>query len=163
MLIEFQTYQFPPNYDEELYRLVMSGTTPIIAHPERYIPVQKEPDLCKNWIDRGIMLQLDCGSILGHFGHRCEEISKELIKLGCIQIIGSDAHNNRTRNFCLKTAHKKIASLFGFKIVEKLKYHSSLLLDGKKLEIIGPIDFINNNRTEKSIINRFMKAIKWER
>ena len=48
----------------------------------------------------------------------------ELIKSGYIQLIGSDAHNNKIRNFCLKPAYKKIEDLFGYEIIEKLKYPS---------------------------------------
>ena len=118
MLIEFQTRSLPPNYLSELYNLQNKGVTPIIAHPERYVPIQNNLDLAQDWIRRGFALQLDCGSILGHFGKKCQEISKELIKGGYIKLIGSDAHNNKIRNFCLKDAYDKIEKLYGLDIVE---------------------------------------------
>ena len=105
-------------------------------------------------------MQLDCCSMLGHFGSKCREVAMELIQSGCIQLIGSDAHNNRVRNFCLDAAYHEIKGLFGNSIVEKFKYNSSLLLDGKKLEIIGPVNFTDNNRTQKPIFNRFIDIIK---
>tara|TARA_Y100000814_G_scaffold267197_1_gene221484 strand:+ start:997 stop:1806 length:810 start_codon:yes stop_codon:yes gene_type:complete len=160
MLIEFQTKVLPPNYLSELFKLQKTGITPIIAHPERYFPVQKDCELCLDWMNRGFVMQLDCGSMLGHFGSKCREISMELIRSGCIQLIGSDAHNNRVRNFCLDAAYHEIKGLFGNSIVEKFKYNSSLLLDGKKLEIIGPVNFADNNRTQKPIFNRFIDIIK---
>ena len=160
MLIEFQTKILPPNYISELHRLAQSGITPIIAHPERYVPIQENINLCKDWISRGYVLQADAGSIIGHFGKKCKLTVMELIELGYIQIIGSDAHNNRVRNFCLKPAYDKIERLFGVQIVEKLKNNSNLLLDGKNLQIIESTKVINN-KVELSIINKIINLIKW--
>ena len=159
MLIEFQTKVLPPNYFMEFFKLQKKGITPIIAHPERYFPIQDDFELCLDWINRGFILQLDCGSILGHFGNKCKDIALELIQLGYIQLIGSDAHNNRVRNFCLKPAYNKIKDLFDIKVVEKLKNNSSLLLDGKNLQIIEPVSIVNN-KIELSKINKIINLIK---
>jgi len=159
MLVEFQTKVLPPNYLMELFKLQEEGITPIIAHPERYFPIQNNYEICIDWVDRGFVLQLDSGSILGHFGGKCTEIALELIESGCIQLIGSDAHNNRVRNFCLKPAYDKIEGLFGIEIVKTLKNNSNLLLDGKNLQIIEPASIINN-KIELSRINKIINLIK---
>ena len=72
MLIEFQTYQLPPGYDEELYRLLMSGTTPVIAHPERYRPIQNDINIVEKLINSGCLIQIDAGSLLGQFDQDCK-------------------------------------------------------------------------------------------
>lgn len=160
MLIEFQTKILPPNYISEFFKLTQKGITPIIAHPERYAPIQENIDLCEEWIKRGYVLQADCGSIIGHFGEKCKSTVMELIKRGYIQIIGSDAHNNRIRNFCLKPAHKILEDLFDDEIIKKLKHNSILLLEGKNLEIIKPLNIIDNNSIEERIFNKFIRLIK---
>ncbi len=162
MLIEFQTKVLPPNYLEDFFKLQQKSITPIIAHPERYLAIKKDITLAYDWLSRGFILQLDCGSILGHFGNECREVSMELIKNGCIQLIGSDAHNNKVRNFCLKPAYDKIQSTFGINIVKKLKNNSILLLEGKKLEIISSVDTIDKE-VELSIAKRFINFIKRRR
>ena len=136
------------------------GITPIIAHPERYIEIKQNPDLAYEWLSRSFIMQVDCGSILGHFGDKCKEIALELISNGCVQLIGSDAHNDGKRNFCLKPAYDKIESSFGINVVEKLKNNSSLLLDGKKLEIIESSKIFNNDKKNLGVFNKFMKLIK---
>jgi len=159
MLIEFQTKTLPPNYLNELFKLQKKKITPIIAHPERYQAIQKNPDLAHDWCSRGFVLQLDCGSILGHFGENCKKISLELINRGCIQLIGSDAHNNRIRNFCLKPAYEQIKNTFGSEVVDKLKNNSSLLLDGKHLQIIKPVNCIEDTKVNLKKKNRFIDFI----
>ena len=42
MLIEFQRLSFPKGYEDEIFKLQLQGITPIIAHPERYRPIQKD-------------------------------------------------------------------------------------------------------------------------
>ena len=159
MLIEFQTKMFPPSYLLELYKVQEMGITPVIAHPERYLGVQENPKLCGEWINRGFVLQLDCGSILGHFKTKCKETAIKLIQEGYIQLIGSDAHNNKKRNFCLKPAYDYIEELFGIDVVKKMKNNSSLLLDGKKPQIIRSADFKYSRKSKKGIIDKIVSLI----
>ena len=102
MLIEFPLLQFPPNYEKELFDLHLSGITPIIAHPERYRPIQNNVSMMESFFDKGYIIQLDAGSILGHFGANVQKCVNDIINHGWFHLIGSDAHNNLKRNFCLK-------------------------------------------------------------
>tara|TARA_B100001250_G_scaffold399874_1_gene409740 strand:- start:239 stop:1054 length:816 start_codon:yes stop_codon:yes gene_type:complete len=165
MLIEFQTKVLPPNYLMEFFKLQQQGITPIIAHPERYVSIQENSDLGIDWLSRGFVMQLDCGSILGHFGKKCENSAKELLRSGCIQLIGSDAHNNKIRNFCLEPAYDKIESLFGSRMIKTLKYNSSLLLEGKSLQIIESenIDIVETGNNVFNRLNKIINLFKGER
>ena len=84
----------------------------------------------------------------------------ELIERGCIQLIGSDAHNDKIRNFCLKDGNDEIERLYNSEIVQKMKYNSNLLLEGKDLQIIEPESSAKHEETE-NIINKLIKLIKW--
>lgn len=101
MLIEFPIIQFPENYSDTLFKLQLNGITPIIAHPERYRDTQKNIGLIENFIDKGYVIQIDAGSLLGHFGKKVKECAFKIIRDGYFHLIGSDAHNYK-RNFCLK-------------------------------------------------------------
>jgi len=104
MLIEFQVHQFPENYKSQLFDLKMSGVTPIIAHPERYKPVQDDINIVAELLAAGCIIQVDAGSPLGYLGSGSQKASEQIIKNGWCQILGSDSHNNERRNFCLKEA-----------------------------------------------------------
>ena len=111
MLIEFKPNIYPINYDKELYNLQSIGITPIIAHPERYRFIQQDLRILDTWKNRGYVLQLDAGSLIGHFGKKIKDLAIKMIKKGNIHLLGSDAHNNRTRNFCLMEAYSIIEAL----------------------------------------------------
>ena len=44
--------------------------TPIIAHPERYLKVQKNIEIVPDWLESGCIIQIDGGSLIGMFGKR---------------------------------------------------------------------------------------------
>ena len=48
MLIEFQVLEIPEIQKQQLFDLKMAGVTPIIAHPERYKPVQDDISISNN-------------------------------------------------------------------------------------------------------------------
>ena len=104
MLIEFDLFQIPRLYKQELFNLKMAGVTPIIAHPERYRSIHRNLNIIPNLLEAGCIIQLDAGSLLGHFGSKVKLIADKIIRNEWCQIIGSDSHNDRRRNFCLDAA-----------------------------------------------------------
>ncbi len=106
MLIEFLPYYLPLTMEKVLDELYMSGTTPIIAHPERIKPIQEDPDLVivKTWVEDGYLIQLDAGSIIGKFGKKAQQTAIRILKNGYYHLLGSDAYDNKERNFCLVKA-----------------------------------------------------------
>ena len=79
--------------DATLEELQSFGYLPVVAHPERYGAVQRNPGLAQSWFNRGIVLQINKGSILGAFGHRAEDTAARLLYRGNAHIIASDAHS----------------------------------------------------------------------
>ena len=153
MLIEFQVFQFPKDFELSLYDLILSGTTPIIAHPERYRPIQNNIFIIEKLINLGCLIQIDAGSLIGHFGKKCKLISKMMLERNMVHFIGSDSHNSKKRNFCLKEA---------MDLCEKIKGHSlrELVYDNPKKVIIGekiiPDDIIDSKYTlREKIMTKF--------
>ena len=132
MLIEFQTLAFPKHYEETIFKLQTKGVTPIIAHPERYRSIQNDISIVEGWIDRGYIIQIDCGSLLNHFNQNTMKVAKKMIKQGLCHIVGSDSHNNKKRNFCLKDALNMIEKLIGNGNTSIIKLNSERILSGEK-------------------------------
>ena len=66
------------NYlDYCLYFLKSIGLKLIIAHPERYKAVQENPDLVKDYVEKGCLMQCNYGSILGSY------VKKRLSRFCC--------------------------------------------------------------------------------
>ena len=136
MLIEFSSTIFPMNYEKEIYKIQNIGVKPIIAHPERYRFVQNDLGVLDKWLAKDYILQLDAGSFLGLFGKKTKEIAYKIIDNYGLHLIGSDAHNNKRRNFCLLDAYNSLEKKYTIELVNKLKDNAKLLLSGIKPELI---------------------------
>lgn len=98
MLIEFPMRKIPKEAADYMYELKLRGVTPIIAHPERYSEVISNVEVLNQFIDEGCLFQLNAGSVRGDFGKDVKKTAEKLIKYGVYSFIGSDAHNNKSRN-----------------------------------------------------------------
>mgnify|MGYP006104286023 CR=1 FL=1 len=159
MLIEFLPNIRPIDYESQFYELQQSGITPIVAHPERYSFVQKDINVLSLWIDRGYVIQIDAGSIIGHFGKLTRKICLDMIGCRYVNLIGSDSHNNRKRNFCIKEAYDIIENKFGINYVNMLKKNSQHILKGKD---VLEINYDKNNIFDKivSFMNKKINKFK---
>ena len=149
MLVEFHTILLPDNYKNEFYKLMLKGVTPIVAHPERYRFVQNDISLVEEWVQLGYLIQIDCGSILGHFGENTEKITNLLIKKNLCHLIGSDAHNDKKRNFCLYETYMKISEKYGNDYKDFLMKNASKLLNFQSIN-----SFVEKKRT--SLFKKFL-------
>ena len=74
------------------------GLTPVAAHPERYKTVQRDPYMVRRWFERGVVIQLNKGSILGRLGRRAQDTALWLLERGLAHAAASDAHQPTVRN-----------------------------------------------------------------
>lgn len=92
--------------DEMLGCMLHHGYKPVVAHPERYGAVQQDPDLIRNWFERGVVIQVNKGSVLGAFGHRAEDAARYLLDRGLVHVIASDAHSPERRTTDLEPVRR---------------------------------------------------------
>ena len=135
MLLEFQSFYLHPNYYDELFNLKLSGTTPIIAHPERSMIFRNNIDILKKLIKMGCILQLNSGSLLGHFGKKCQSFARELLSKNMIHILCSDAHNFKKRNFCLKDGFNIAKKIIGNDAQDLVYLNPGKILKGEQILI----------------------------
>ena len=76
---------------EEFRKIVSMGLTPILPHPERYGYLSHD-ELLK-FVDIGVKIQCNYGSLAGLYGHDAEEIAGSLVKKGIVSFYGTDMHN----------------------------------------------------------------------
>ena len=92
ILIELPFEVYPFHAGETLQKLLSRGFRPIVAHPERNIPIQRSPQLLAGLVSRGVLAQLTAGSLVGSFGETAREVSEELLRIGLVHLIASDCH-----------------------------------------------------------------------
>ncbi|OPX34101.1 hypothetical protein B1H10_04395 [candidate division KSB1 bacterium 4484_188] len=105
VLIEFPMFQTPEGIEEVLFRLSMENYIPIVAHPARYQMVLEKEERATQFVQFGGLLQLNAGSILGHFGRESQKVALKLLRNGIPHFIASDAHSPDGRNFLLRETY----------------------------------------------------------
>ena len=93
LLVEFYFDERPEVMDAALRTVRAHGYVPVVAHPERYFCVQDRPEMAARWYERGDILQLNKGSILGDLGERAYDVSRDFLRRGLCHVIASDAHH----------------------------------------------------------------------
>ena len=97
LLIEFPFEENPEKVCTYIAALQKKQYNIILAHPERYIFMQKDPELAWYLEERGCVLQLNQGSLLGDFGERCKSLAFRMLNDGIVRVIATDAHDTRYR------------------------------------------------------------------
>lgn len=94
VLTEF-SMAFPSlNIKDILFEMQMQGYQPIIAHPERYVYLEKNKDFYDELRDTGCLFQLNLLSLGGHYGRSVVELAQYLLKNGFYSLIGTDLHHS---------------------------------------------------------------------
>ncbi|MBR4470613.1 MAG: hypothetical protein IKS54_04785, partial [Erysipelotrichaceae bacterium] len=131
VLIEFPFERYERDFDEYLYNVSLNYKI-IIAHPERYDYVRKDPDFVKRWLNEGYYLQSNQDSLLYR---DTRKVVYQLIEKGRLSFISSDCHNMH-RPLSLKDAYNTISRKFNPETAE-------LLMD------INPMRVISNQKIER--------------
>ena len=155
MLIEFQTHQLPKDYKTQLFNLKMGGVTPIIAHPERYKPVQDNINIVVEWLAAGCLIQVDAGSPLGYLGEASKIASEKILKNEWCQILGSDSHNNNQRNFCLKESIELVQKFVDYDTSVLVNENPQAVIDGTPIQV----DFEYNEESKSNFFTRIKDRI----
>ena len=85
------------------------GYIPVVAHPERYVFIQRQPQILNTWVQLGCLLQINKGSLTGRFGHTAQDLAMALVGRGFAAVVASDAHSARYRTPWIYDAWQTLA------------------------------------------------------
>jgi protein-tyrosine phosphatase len=94
--MELPFEDLPTYVDDVIFKLQVQGITPILAHVERYMYVQRDRELAVKWSGRGVLLQVNADNLARGRG-REYEIAQDLIDRGIPVIVASDGHDATRR------------------------------------------------------------------
>ncbi|MEP7188879.1 MAG: CpsB/CapC family capsule biosynthesis tyrosine phosphatase [Roseiflexaceae bacterium] len=114
ILLELSHNSIPPMLENTLFNLQVAGYRVVLAHPERIVEVQQDPNRLLPLIERGVIMQLTAAALLGEQGERLQTAAETLLTHGMAHILASDTHGLPPRRPpLLSAAHKRAASLVG--------------------------------------------------
>ena len=127
------------NLKDVIYSLISNNYIPIIAHPERYKYVQKNPNILLELLDLGVLFQSNYGSIIGQYGKDAKKTVKLLLKNNFIHFLGSDAHRQENIYTAIPEAINAIKEVVSDKQLEELTLiNPNLVLENKKIDTRRP-------------------------
>lgn len=91
VLVETSYFSPPNNFYESLYNISITGNTPIIAHPERYLYMKYSDYYSLK--EKNYLLQLNLLSLSGYYGKLAKKNAEFLLEQGMYDRVGTDLHN----------------------------------------------------------------------
>ena len=153
VLFEMPLNAEPMNLYDVIYEMMQYKLVPILAHPERYSFVQKEPELIYDLIEKGVLMQANFGSILGIYGEKAQMIVRKFFESNMIHFLGTDVHRQNSIYPKVPEALVEITKIIGDEKVKELtKINPRLVLHNKKIEIETP-QKVELTLKEKIIMN----------
>jgi protein-tyrosine phosphatase len=93
VLVEASSMSFHADFKQIVFDLQLRGHTPVIAHPERYISLKKNPFFFDDLRYNGCLFQLNLMSLAGHYGVLSKELAEHFIRKGFYDLVGTDLHH----------------------------------------------------------------------
>ncbi len=109
-----------------------TGYTPIIAHAERYLEVNKRPSLVAELVKMGCLIQVNASSFL----NKAERgLAFALLKRGFVHCIGSDAHNVSDRKPQMEEAKTAIENAKLSEAWERTQAIAQKIIAGEQVRV----------------------------
>lgn len=128
VLVEFSPvaeYQYLKN---GLQDFILEGYKPILAHVERYVNVVKDINRVVEIVNMGVCIQVNAMSITGDMGRNYQHIARNLLKNGCVHLIATDAHSDRSRAPRLRKCYNIISKKYGRNYADDLFTNNQLII-----------------------------------
>jgi protein-tyrosine phosphatase len=95
ILLESPFPDWPGFAEKMLFQLSLKGVTIIIAHPERYINVQKDLSLMEQAVRQGALLQITARSFHSPESRPVHKTAMKMLEMGMVSFVASDLHTDK--------------------------------------------------------------------
>jgi protein-tyrosine phosphatase len=120
LLVELPDNFIPMGLTDTFAELQMSGTVPIVTHPERNSAIQRNPERMKPWLENGALVQVTAGSVVGRFGSKAQTLAQQFLADDWVHLIATDAHSTSGRPPRMREAFDLIEQTFGAGTAQRL-------------------------------------------
>ena len=90
-LFEVNPQLMPAGIENELFQQRVDGYLPVMAHPERYVAVQRDLTLAER-LGRHAVMMIDLGALDGAHGRQEMKTARKLVQEGLAHAAASDIH-----------------------------------------------------------------------
>jgi protein-tyrosine phosphatase len=129
-LVEFPPESLPLRIEDRFFRMMVRGVRPVIAHPERYMPIWRNSEPLEKLVDLGALSLLDLMSLMGKYGRRPQRAAEELLELGVYYAACSDSHKAEDVELVGRGIERLVALVGDAEAQLLLSEHPRSILDG---------------------------------
>lgn len=103
------SYVIPPvELDAVVFEMQSCGYQPVLAHPERYLYLHRDPEAYGRLREKGVRYQVNINSLGGYYSKPVQKAAKSIMENGWIDYLGSDTHHQRHIDVLTKTLRTDI-------------------------------------------------------
>jgi protein-tyrosine phosphatase len=137
ILLELPVQEIPPFTEQTIFELLLQGIVPIISHPERYFEIQKDNRKLFDLVKRGVLTQVNPGSLIGKYGKNAQRTAKKLLSYNLVHIIGSDIHSIPNGSYPLSQGVNIAAEIVGMERAKAMVTCApERIINGEVVEIL---------------------------
>jgi protein-tyrosine phosphatase len=148
--LSFFAEERPLFLDDTLFRLQLEGFRPILAHPERYPFVRRDPSVLEPLVSRGVVMQLTAQSLSGLQGPQVRKTAEVLLRKGLYQVASSDRHHpgpdrslaemhSRIEEIADTATAEMLLSINPQRLLDDLEPEAPLPVEAEQLSFLGRI------------------------
>ncbi|WP_088340978.1 tyrosine-protein phosphatase [Robiginitalea sediminis] len=93
LLVEMSFLQPPLNFKESIVAVTRRNLTAILAHPERYLFLHRDPGKYARYKAKGMLFQLNMLSLGDYYEKQVQQMAFKLLDEGLVDFLASDMHN----------------------------------------------------------------------
>lgn len=136
ILVEMPFFGRPDFIESSLAQVMKLGYVPVLAHPERIEAFHGDVNLLGRFVGLGMLSQITAGSLLGQWGEDVKSFTMELLQMGLVHVMASDAHTaGAPRPPGLAAGAEAASQLIGTELAEALVISTpKALLENRFLE-----------------------------
>ena len=122
LLVEFP-FEEDLDYMEMILQDVLdAGLRPIIAHAERYECIQNNVFALEKWRERGVLIQVNKGSLIGRFGKYSYHAAHAMMGRQMVDVVASDCHRPYHRTPVMMDVYRKLERQYSRDYLERIFY-----------------------------------------
>jgi protein-tyrosine phosphatase len=138
VLVDVPFVGWPLHAEESFFRVQTAGFRPILAHPERYEEIQRNPERALELVERGVMLQVTTGSFAGIFGRAAQKTAEMLLQEKAVHVVASDAHSAGQRFMAVEPGLSQLRELVEASGLERLTTRNPrAILSNQQVDAVG--------------------------
>lgn len=84
--------QIPIGVEKGFFRMRVRGVRPVLAHPERYVPLARSTHPIETILRSGVLALMDITALTGRYGQGPMRTAERMLEEGVYFAASSDAH-----------------------------------------------------------------------